>query len=65
MTYYRFRVSSRNDEFAIAFENKKIVEPTKQMIYKKLKEDYGIKRVYTRKSSIVCTQDQTYKSKLS
>ena len=57
MTYYRFRVYSRNDEFAIAFENKKIVEPTKQMIYKKLKEEYGIKRVYTRKSSIVCTQD--------
>lgn len=54
--FYRYKIFEHNDKYVIQFSTKRITAETKQLLYKKLKEDSEIKKIYTRKNSIVCTQ---------
>jgi hypothetical protein len=57
MSYFRNKVLIRNGKYSVLFSNKTFSAETKQMLYTKLREECGVKRVYTRKSSIVCKLD--------
>lgn len=57
MSYFRNKVLIRNGKYSVLFSNKTFSAETKQMLYTKLRDECGVKRVYTRKSSIVCKLD--------
>lgn len=55
MDYFRVKVSFKNDKW-IVLAQPKMNGKTKQELFKCLRNEFELKRVYIRKNSVVCVQ---------
>ena len=53
MEYFRLKIAHNNKLGYHVIAQQKLFAPTKQMLYKILKEELEFKRIYTRKNSVV------------